>query len=95
MICNILNEAIDCVFMTRKGCTYMGGHCEPAVQACEGCTHVTQVNGDLYCRTSANPAAKWSHGVCNYATHVEKEVAMVAAAKLNPLKASKRAATGR
>jgi hypothetical protein len=44
MICTILKEEIDCVFMTRQGCTYNGGHCEPVVQACEGCGHVKEVD---------------------------------------------------
>ena len=41
------------------------------------------------------PSAKWNLGVCNYATHVEKEAPVVAKAKVNPLKAAKRAAAGR
>jgi hypothetical protein len=95
MICTILKEEIDCVFMTQQGCTYNGGHCEPVVQACEGCNHIKEVDGDFYCVTSANPAAKWNLGVCNYATHVEKGEPAAAQAKINPLKASKRAAAGR
>jgi hypothetical protein len=95
MICTILKEEIDCVFMTRQGCTYNGGHCEPVVQACEGCGHIKEVDEDFYCVTSANPSAKWNLGVCNYATHVEKEAPVVAKAKINPLKAAKRAAAGR
>ena len=95
MICTILKEEIDCVFMTRQGCTYNGGHCEPVVQACEGCSHIREVDSDFYCVTSANPAAKWSIGVCNFATHAEKGAPVVAQAKVNPLKASKRAAAGR
>jgi hypothetical protein len=95
MICTILKEEIDCVFMTRQGCTYNGGHCEPVVQACEGCGHIKEVDEDYYCVTSANPSAKWNLGVCNYATHVEKEAPVVSKAKINPLKAAKRAAAGR
>jgi len=44
---------------------------------------------------SANSAAKWNLGVCNYATHVEKEAPVVGKIKVNPLKAAKRAAAGR
>ena len=95
MICTILKEEIDCVFMTKQGCTYNGGHCEPVVQACEGCGHIKEVDEDFYCVTSANPSAKWNLGVCNYATHVEKEAPVVSKAKINPLKAAKRAAAGR
>jgi hypothetical protein len=53
------------------------------------------VEGDFFCVTSANPAAKWNLGICNFATHVEKGAPVVAQAKVNPLKASKRAAAGR
>ena len=95
MICTVLKEEIDCVFMTRQGCTYNGGHCESVVQACEGCDHIKEVNGDLYCVTSANPAAKWNLGVCNFATHIEKGAPVVNQSRINPLKASKRAAAGK
>ncbi len=95
MICNVLKEEIDCVFMTRQGCTYNGGHCEPVVEACESCGNIKEIDTDYYCVTSANPAAKWSHGTCNYATHVEKESPVIAKTKVNPLKAAKRAAAGR
>lgn len=95
LICTILKEEIDCVFMTRQGCTYNGGCCDPVVQACEGCNHIKEIDEDFYCTTSANPAAKWNLGVCNYATHVEKEAPVVAKTKVNPLKAAKTVAAGR
>jgi hypothetical protein len=38
---------------------------------------------------------QWDLGICNYATHVEKEAPVVAKANINPLKAAKRAAAGR
>ena len=65
------------------------------MQACEGCNHIKEIDEDFYCTTSANPAAKWNLGICNYATHVEKGGPVVAKAKVNPLKAAKRAAAGR
>ena len=40
-----------------------------------------------------NPAKKWFDGRCNFATHIKTESGK--AAKVNPLKASKRAAKGR
>ncbi|GBE14793.1 MAG TPA: hypothetical protein ENH32_06295 [Proteobacteria bacterium] len=95
MICTILKEEIDCIFMTRQGCTYNGGHCEPVVQACEGCGNAREIEDNFYCVASANPAAKWNIGVCNYATHVEKGNPVIAQAKINPLKASKRAGAHR
>ncbi len=95
MVCTILKEEIDCIFMTRQGCTYNGGHCEPVVEACEGCDHLKEVDSDYYCVTSANPAAKWNIGSCNFATHVVTRISNGDVAKVNPLKASKRAASGR
>ncbi len=81
--------------MTGQGCIYNGGHCDPVVQACEGCNHIKEIDEDFYYTTSANPSAKWNLGICIYATHVEKGGPVVAKAKVNPLKAAKRAAAGR
>ncbi len=92
MICTILKEELDCIFMARQGCTYNGGHCEPVVQACDGCNHIVRIDDDLFCRSSASPASKWNQGVCNFATHVVAEIANGNGKKVNPLKASKRAA---
>ena len=75
-------------------CTILKEEIDCAFMTKQGCTY----NGgheDFYCTTSANPSAKWNLGVCNYATHVEKEAPVVAKAKINPLKAAKRAAAGR
>ncbi len=92
MICNVLKEEIDCIFMAKQGCTFNGGHCEPVVEACDGCDHIAEIDEDFYCRTSASPASKWNHGSCNYATHVVAEISNGNGKKVNPLKASKRAA---
>ena len=48
------------------------------------------VNG---CSSYPNPARKWATGRCNFATHMKAEAA--GSTKVNPLKASKRAARGR
>lgn len=48
----------------------------------------------MYCKMSANPAAKWHVGECNYASHIV-DAAPTEQKKVNPLKASKRAAAGR
>jgi len=62
MICTILKEEIDCVFMTKQGCNYNGGHCDPVVQACEGCNHIKEIDEDFYCTTSANPVGQVEPG---------------------------------
>ena len=66
----------------------------PVVEDCEGCERVVDVQGGKYCYAYANPAAKWRLGLCNFATHKKVELA-VGQAKVNPLKASKRAMAGR
>ncbi|MEY3013789.1 MAG: hypothetical protein RIT45_2524 [Pseudomonadota bacterium] len=62
---------------------------EPVVDDCSGCGHVRAHGGASFCRTYRNPSAKWSIGMCNFATHrrIEKTAE---ARSLNPLKASKR-----
>lgn len=64
-------------------------HFAPVVQQCVGCGHVRLVDGVGYCQSYAAPAAKWSVGICNFATHSKVERAKDLRS-LNPLKASKR-----
>jgi len=77
--------------MGRAGCTFNGGSCYPVVEACEGCSRIIEANGGLYCQVAPDPRVKWRMGTCNLATHVKDQVKAVGS-KLNPLKASKRAA---
>ncbi len=92
MNCNTTREGHECSFMSNTGCTYNGGTCHPAVEACQGCDRTVAVEDMVYCRSYPDPAAKWRYGACNFATHVKGE--MKEAPKLNPLKASKRARRG-
>lgn len=80
---------------TDEGLCYKGMIMEEVVEKCEGCERITTVEGGKYCPAYAQPAMKWAHGVCNFATHVRAEVDSAGAVKVNPLKASKRAARGR
>ncbi|MBC18389.1 conserved protein of unknown function [Pseudodesulfovibrio profundus] len=80
---------------TDEGLSYKGMIMEEIVEKCEGCERVAAVEGGKYCPAYAQPAMKWAHGVCNFATHVRAEVDSAGAVKVNPLKASKRAARGR
>ncbi len=64
------------------------------IESCEGCARIEEVGEDMFCKTYPNPAAKWRLGKCNFATHV-KELVQQQEVKLNPLKASKRAAKGK
>ncbi|MDA8165135.1 MAG: PxxKW family cysteine-rich protein [Desulfobacteraceae bacterium] len=73
---------------------YASGEFQPIVEKCEGCERIVEAESTRYCRTYAEPAAKWKLGLCNFATHVKPEIT-IAKTKINPLKASKRAAAGK
>lgn len=80
---------------TEGGLSYKGVIMEPVVEQCEGCERIVAFEEVNYCPTYAQPARKWAAGVCNFATHVRAEVDKAGKVKVNPLKASKRAARGR
>lgn len=87
---------LDNAVMTDNGLTLNGIVLQPVVEKCEGCERaVAHESGDKYCTSYAKPATKWTHGVCNFATHVRAEKDTGGNVKINPLKASKRAARGR
>ena len=77
--------------------TYLvnGVECHPIVEKCEGCERTKEHDGQKYCSSYPMPEKKWAHNVCNFATHVKAEVDKQGKIKVNPLKASKRAARGR
>lgn len=81
--------------MTDEGLKYKGMIMEPVVEKCEGCDRAVPFENSSYCPSYAQPERKWAHGVCNFATHVRAEVDKGGKVKVNPLKASKRAARGR
>ena len=66
------------------------GSFKPIIDKCEGCERIVEEDGVKFCKTYANPEAKWRLGICNFATHQKPEI-KVAKARINPLKASKRA----
>ncbi|MDY3809202.1 hypothetical protein FYJ44_08930 [Desulfovibrio sp. PG-178-WT-4] len=78
---------------TAEGVVVNGFVISPVVEQCSGCDRVREFDGEQFCSSYPNPASKWVGGRCNFATHVKAQTA--AAAKVNPLKASKRAAKGR
>jgi hypothetical protein len=94
MLCVTIKTGVDCTFMSKKGCTYTGGACNPIIEKCEGCENVMDLPTGKYCKVYADPGAKWAFGTCNYCTHVELHAA-VEQKHVNPLKASKRASRGR
>lgn len=62
---------------------------QPVASQCVGCGHIRLADGVAYCNSYANPAAKWSAGMCNFATHAKVEK-KADTKMINPLKASKR-----
>jgi len=91
MVCATVKQGVECAFMTKTGCGFNGGNCHTAVEQCDGCQKVIDLESGRYCMVFPDPAIKWRLGTCNMATHV-KATNGKAAAKLNPLKASKRRA---
>jgi len=69
---------------------YTSGVFKAVIEECEGCERIVTVDTDKYCRTYAEPSAKWKLGICNFATHAKPEIT-TATIKVNPLKAAKRA----
>ena len=73
---------------------YSSGLFNPISEKCEGCERIVEAASVKYCQTYVSPEAKWKLGLCNFATHAKLELA-TAKTKVNPLKASKRAMSGR
>jgi hypothetical protein len=78
---------------TAEGVMLNGFLLSPVVERCAGCDRVRQFESQEFCSSYPDPTTKWVGGRCNFATHIK--AASAAAAKVNPLKASKRAAKGR
>lgn len=78
---------------TAEGVVVNGFVIYPCVEQCTGCERVREFDTQVFCSSYPNPASKWSGGRCNFATHMKTET--TDKAKVNPLKASKRAAKGR
>ena len=81
MLCATKKEGADCAFMTRKGCGFNGGVCNPIVEQCVGCDRIKEYPEGKFCMVFPDPAAKWRRGNCNMATHIKSE-AKIAAAKV-------------
>lgn len=78
---------------TNEGVIVNGFVLSPCVEQCTGCDRVREFESQQFCSSYPDPARKWAGGKCNFATHLKVEVSTQA--KVNPLKASKRAAKGR
>jgi hypothetical protein len=91
MQCQTQKPGVECLFMKKTGCSYNGGKCHSIVESCEGCSRALQFPAGKYCSNFPYPAQKWQNASCAMATHVKKAQRMEEQ-KINPLKASKRAA---
>ena len=74
------------------GIKFKGITLKPIVEQCQGCAKAAEFESAQYCTLFPVPEKKWVLGKCNSATHVK--IAVEGQAKVNPLKASKRAARG-
>ncbi len=79
---------------TDEGVQVNGVVMHQIVEKCEGCDRINEFEGAKYCGSYPQPASKWRLGICNFSTHTKTAPAK-GKAKVNPLKASKRAAKGR
>lgn len=78
---------------TEEGVMVKNFILSPCVEQCAGCERVREFESEQFCSSYPDPARKWAGGRCNFATHMKAQTA--SQAKVNPLKASKRAAKGR
>lgn len=78
---------------TAEGVTVNGFVISPCVEQCTGCERMRAFDDQNFCSSYPEPASKWAGGNCNFATHTKTQT--IDKAKVNPLKASKRAAKGR
>lgn len=91
MVCQTVKTGVECVFMSKNGCSFNGGSCHSVIEKCEGCNKIIEAGTGKYCMIYPDPSIKWATGICPTASHVKK-AAEEKIQKINPLKASKRKA---
>jgi hypothetical protein len=105
MECTLLEVPVECHFAQRgdngaNRCGYNGTSCLPVVEEClsgdeeKPCSYIQELPKGKYCTKFPNPENRWARGRCPLATHIKMDFAAPLEKKLNPLKASKRAARG-
>ncbi|MDD4702307.1 MAG: PxxKW family cysteine-rich protein [Desulfovibrio sp.] len=85
--------ALENATKTAEGVVLNGFVLSPVVEQCTGCDRVREFAEEQFCSSYPVPFKKWVGGRCNFATHLKASTG--SGAKVNPLKASKRAAKGR
>jgi hypothetical protein len=48
MICATVKAGSECGFMTKSGCGFNGGSCQPIVEQSEGCQRVVELSTGKY-----------------------------------------------
>lgn len=91
MQCQTVLPGTECTFWSKKGCIYESGSCQNIVEDCVGCERIAEGTIGQVCSAAPSPKLKWATGMCNIATHRRIEI-KTEEAKINPLKASKKAA---
>ena len=86
-------KSLENAVQTADGVEVNGMQILPVVEQCATCDRIRAFAEQEFCGSYPNPARKWAAGRCNFATHLKS--ATGGSAKVNPLKASKRAAKGR
>ena len=87
------NKILDGAVRSEEGVERNGIRLQPVVEQCANCERIRFFEEEQFCCSYPFPARKWAGGRCNFATNIKTETA--AKARVNPLKASKRAAKGR
>ncbi len=89
MLCQTVKADLECAFMSKNGCGFLGGSCQTTIDKCETCGKIIEYQSGKYCGVYPNPNSKWLNGKCPTATHIKIELNETTQ-KVNPLKASKR-----
>lgn len=96
MQCQTVLPGNECTFWSKQGCIFEGHSCQTVIEECEGCERVVEGTIGRVCSVAPSPQRKWTNdlNLCNFATHRKIEIQSVET-KVNPLKASKKAAAGK
>jgi Family of unknown function (DUF6811) len=94
MQCQTVLPGTECTFWSKQGCNFNGNSCQNVIGECEGCERIVEGTIGKVCSVAPSPERKWAAGLCNMATHRKVEIKTVEA-KVNPLKASKKASAGK
>lgn len=86
-------KILEGVVQADSGVELNGVLLQPVVEQCSGCDRIREFAEQEFCSSYPSPSRKWIGGRCNFATHIKATTS--SGAKVNPLKASKRAAKGR